>query len=61
MTTRALTRTVRTSAAGSFRVQFSAVSIGRCDVATVKAIGALGDHAASKVLRDQDCAPGLGP
>ena len=60
-TTRAVTRTVRASATGSFRAQFSGVSVGRCDVATVKAVGALGDHASSKILRDEDCAPGLGP
>jgi hypothetical protein len=60
-TTATVTRTVRTTASGAFSVRFASVSIGRCETATVQAVGALGDRASSKVLRDQDCAPGLGP
>jgi hypothetical protein len=60
-TTSPETRTVRATARGSFTVRFSSLSVGRCETATVRAVGALGDRASSKVLRDEDCAPGLGP
>jgi hypothetical protein len=60
-TTGAVNRTVRATAAGSFKAQFTSVSVGRCEGATVTAVGAAGDRATSKVLRDQDCSPGLGP
>jgi hypothetical protein len=60
-TSSTVTRTVRATAAGSFKAQFASVSVGRCEGATVKAVGAAGDRASSKVLQDQDCSPGLGP
>jgi hypothetical protein len=60
-TTEAVIRTVHTTAAGAFKAQFPTVSIGRCEGATLKAVGAAGDRASFKVLQDQDCAPGLGP
>ena len=60
-TTSAVTRTVRTTAAGSFKAQFESVLVARCTGATVKAVGVAGDQASIKVLQAQDCAPGLGP
>jgi hypothetical protein len=55
------TRSVRTSASGSFTTQFDAVSIGRCGSLSVRAVGAQSDQASLKVLAAEDCAPGLGP
>jgi len=60
-TTEAVVRTVRATAAGAFKAQFPTVSVGRCEGAALKAVGATGDRASFKVLQDQDCAPGLGP
>lgn len=60
-TSGAATRTVRATAAGSFKATFSSVSVGRCEGATITAVGVARDRATSKVLQDQDCAPGLGP
>jgi hypothetical protein len=61
VTTARATRTVRATAAGTFKARFDSVSVGRCAGAAIRALGATGDRASSKVLQDQDCAPGLGP
>jgi hypothetical protein len=60
-TSTAVRRTVRATDTGSFKAQFSAVSVGRCAGATIQAVGSAGDRASSKVLQAQDCAPRLGP
>ena len=56
-----ITRTVRATAAGTFTARFASVSVARCGDAAIRALGATGDRASSKVLQAQDCAPGLGP
>jgi hypothetical protein len=56
-----LSRVIRASATGSFRVVFSDIPFDRCTWVRVAAIGGQGSRAMLKVLPSPMCAPSLSP
>jgi hypothetical protein len=50
-------KTIRATAAGSFRVVFSEISVDRCSLARVTTVGARGSQADLKVLPSPMCTP----
>lgn len=56
-----LRKTIRATATGSFRVVFSEVSVDRCNLVRVVAIGAQGSRADLKMLPSLMCSPALSP